>query len=42
MKRGENGRLILAPTHHVQLDTRMENFLAMQRAITETAYANLS
>jgi uroporphyrinogen decarboxylase len=38
---GKNGGLILAPTHHVQLDTPMENFLAMQQAITETAYADL-
>jgi len=35
---GKNGGLILAPTHHVQLDTPMENFLAMQRTITETPY----
>jgi len=39
---GKNGGLILAPTHHVQLDTPMENFLALQRPITETAYADLS
>jgi len=38
---GKNGGLILAPTHHVQLDTPMENFLAMQQAITGTAYASL-
>ena len=39
---GKNGGLILAPTHHVQLDTPMENFWAMQKAITETSYASLS
>jgi uroporphyrinogen-III decarboxylase len=38
---GKNGGLILAPTHHVQLDTPLENFWAMQRAITETPYASL-
>ena len=39
---GKNGGLILAPTHHVQLDTPMENFWAMQKAITETTYASIS
>ena len=39
---GKKGGLILAPTHHVQLDTPMENFLAMQQTITQTAYAELS
>ena len=39
---GKNGGLILAPTHHVQLDTPMENFLAMQRAITQTSYSEIS
>jgi uroporphyrinogen-III decarboxylase len=39
---GKNGGLILAPTHHVQLDTPMENFWSMQKAITETSYAFLS
>ncbi len=33
---GRNGGLILGPTHHVQLDTPMENFWAMVNAITET------
>jgi uroporphyrinogen decarboxylase len=33
---GENGGLILGPTHNVQLDTPMENFRAMVEAITET------
>ena len=39
---GKNGGLILAPTHHVQLDTPMENFWAMHQAITETAYAGVT
>ncbi len=38
---GKNGGLILAPTHHVQLDTPMENFWAMQQAIVQTSYASL-
>ncbi|MGD0325792.1 MAG: uroporphyrinogen decarboxylase family protein [Terriglobia bacterium] len=38
---GKNGGLILAPTHHVQLDTPLENFWAMQKAITETPYSSL-
>jgi uroporphyrinogen decarboxylase len=38
---GRNGGLILAPTHHVQLDTPLENFWAMHRTITETPYASL-
>lgn len=39
---GKNGGLIISPTHHVQLDTPLENFWAMQKAITETAYASLT
>ena len=39
---GRNGGLIQAPTHHVQLDTPMENFWAMQKAIIETTYASSS
>jgi uroporphyrinogen decarboxylase len=35
---GKNGGLILGPTHHVQLDTPMENFWAMVHAIIETPY----
>jgi uroporphyrinogen decarboxylase len=35
---GKNGGLILAPTHHVQLDTPLENFWAMHRTIVETPY----
>jgi uroporphyrinogen-III decarboxylase len=34
----KNGGLILAPTHHVQLDTPLENFWAMANTITQTPY----
>ncbi|MCO6450561.1 MAG: hypothetical protein J5I90_07195 [Caldilineales bacterium] len=39
---GHDGGLILAPTHHVQLDTPLENFWAMIRTILETPYHSLS
>ncbi|HVN53900.1 MAG TPA: uroporphyrinogen decarboxylase family protein [Anaerolineaceae bacterium] len=39
---GRGGGLILGPTHHVQLDTPMENFWAMIDAICQTPYAALS
>ena len=35
---GRGGGLILGPTHHVQLDTPMENFWAMVDTITGTPY----
>jgi len=35
---GEDGGLILGPTHHVQLDTPMENFWALVNTITRTPY----
>ena len=35
---GAGGGLILGPTHHVQLDTPLENFWAMVDAITQTPY----
>lgn len=38
---GKNGGLILGPTHHVQLDTPMENFWAMVNTIQQTPYAKL-
>jgi uroporphyrinogen decarboxylase len=38
---GQGGGLILAPTHHVQLDTPMENFWAMVNTIQNTSYAAL-
>jgi uroporphyrinogen-III decarboxylase len=36
---GKNGGLIIGPTHHVQLDTPLENFWAMVNTITKTPYA---
>lgn len=39
---GKRGGLIIGPTHHVQLDTPMENFWAMVNTITETPYTSLS
>jgi uroporphyrinogen decarboxylase len=36
---GFDGGLILAPTHHVQLDTPLENFWAMVNSITQTPYS---
>lgn len=38
---GRGGGLILGPTHHVQLDTPMENFWAMVRAVLDTPYRTL-
>ena len=38
---GENGGLILGPTHHVQLDTPIENFWALIETVTQTKYADL-
>jgi uroporphyrinogen decarboxylase len=38
---GKNGGLILGPTHHVQLDTPIENFWAMVNTVTQTCYADL-
>lgn len=35
---GKNGGLIIGPTHHVQLDTPMENFWAMVNTIKKTPY----
>jgi len=35
---GKNGGLILGPTHHVQLDTPMENFWAMVNTIHSEYY----
>jgi len=39
---GKNGGLIIGPTHHVQLDTPMENFWAMVNTIKNTPYSGLS
>jgi uroporphyrinogen decarboxylase len=33
---GKNGGLIIGPTHHVQLDTPIDNFIAMVKAVEET------
>jgi uroporphyrinogen-III decarboxylase len=38
---GRDGGLILGPTHHVQLDTPLENFRAMVETIRETPLADL-
>lgn len=38
---GKNGGLILGPTHHVQLDTPLENFWAMVDTIVNTPYSSL-
>jgi uroporphyrinogen decarboxylase len=38
---GYNGGLILAPTHHVQLDTPLENFWALVDTILNTPFASL-
>lgn len=38
---GKNGGLIIGPTHHVQLDTPLENFWAMVSTITKTSYSSL-
>ena len=35
---GSDGGLILGPTHHVQLDTPMENFWSMVHTVVETPY----
>ena len=37
---GRQGGLILGPTHHVQLDTPMENFWAMIQTIVDTPYSS--
>lgn len=36
---GRRGGLILGPTHHVQLDTPLENFWAMVNTIRDTPYS---
>jgi uroporphyrinogen-III decarboxylase len=38
---GRQGGLIIGPTHHVQLDTPLENFWAMINKITGTSYESL-
>ncbi len=39
---GKGGGLILAPTHHVQLDTPLENFWRMVNTITRTPYSAIN
>lgn len=39
---GQGGGLILGPTHHVQLDTPLENFWAMAHTIINTPYSAIS
>lgn len=38
---GKGGGLILSPSHHVQLDTPLENFWAMVNTVKETNYESL-
>jgi uroporphyrinogen decarboxylase len=38
---GKDGGLIIGPTHHVQLDTPLENFWTMVNTVTETPYSSL-
>jgi len=38
---GREGGLILSPTHHVQLDTPLDNFWAMVETIRDTPYASV-
>lgn len=38
---GKGGGLLLSPTHHVQLDTSLENFWAMVNTIRDTPYSSL-
>lgn len=39
---GRSGGLVLAPTHHVQLDTPLENFWAMVNTVKDTPYSSLT
>jgi len=38
---GKDGGLIIGPTHHVQLDTPLENFWAMVNTVVHTPYSAL-
>ncbi len=38
---GKSGGLIIGPTHHIQLDTPLENFQAMANTIVNTPYSSL-
>lgn len=37
---GKGGGLIIGPTHHVQLDTPLENFYAMVEAVLKTSFSS--
>jgi len=39
---GKNGGLIIGPTHHVQLDTPIENFWALIDTVKNTPYSSMS
>jgi len=39
---GKGGGLIIGPTHHVQLDTPVENVKALVEAVRSTSYASLT
>jgi len=39
---GQDGGLVIGPTHHVQLDTPLDNFWAMVNTITQTPYRSLN
>ena len=38
---GRGGGLLLGPTHHVQLDTPLENFWSMVRTVKDTPYSEV-
>ena len=38
---GKDGGLIISPTHHVQLDTPLENFWSMVNTVLDTEYASI-
>jgi uroporphyrinogen decarboxylase len=38
---GKDGGLIIGPTHHVQLDTPLDNFWAMVNTVVNTPYSSL-
>jgi uroporphyrinogen decarboxylase len=39
---GRGGGLLLGPTHHVQLDTPLENFWSLVRTVKDTPYSEVS
>jgi uroporphyrinogen decarboxylase len=38
---GKDGGLIISPTHHVQLDTPLDNFWSMVNTVVDTEYASI-